>query len=208
MDEREFRNPSKIYRPSPFWSWNDELSEGELRWQIREFADKGFGGYFMHARVGLATPYLSDEWMNCIRACLDEGRRENLESWLYDEDKWPSGFAGGLVPAESDEYRIHFLTMERAEAEDLTRLLKEEMVQAIFEISLSSGRIENFIRIAKPEDFSGKGHLFIFKVKAEKRGNNRFNGETYVNLLNPEVTREFIKVTLDAYAERFREHFG
>ncbi|RLI12914.1 hypothetical protein DRO35_01835 [Candidatus Bathyarchaeota archaeon] len=208
MDEREFKNPSKIYRPSPFWSWNDELSEGELRWQIREFADKGFGGYFMHARVGLATPYLSDEWMNCIRACLDEGRRENLESWLYDEDKWPSGFAGGLVPAESDEYRIHFLTMERAEAEDLTRLLKEEMVQAFFEISLSSGRIENFIRISKPEDFSGKGRLFVFKVKAEKRGNNRFNGETYVNLLNPEVTREFIKVTLDAYAERFREHFG
>jgi len=208
MNEEEFRNPSKIYRPSPFWSWNDDLSEEELRWQIREFADKGFGGYFMHARVGLATPYLSNEWMNCIHVCLDEGRKRDLESWLYDEDKWPSGFAGGLVPAKSDEYRICFLTMERVEDEDLTRMLKEESVQAVFEISFSSGRIEKFRCINKPEDFSGRGRLFAFKAKVEKRGNNWFNGESYVNLLNPNVTREFIRVTLDAYAERFKKYFG
>ena len=112
LNIEEFRNPGKIYRPSPFWSWNDKLDEEELRWQVQEFADKGFGGYFMHSRVGLVTSYLSSEWMDCVHACLEEGKKQNLESWLYDEDKWPSGFAGGLVPAKSDKYRIRFLRME------------------------------------------------------------------------------------------------
>lgn len=98
MNLSEFRNPRKEYRPSPFWSWNDRLDGNELRWQVREFAEKGFGGYFMHSRVGLTTPYLSRAWMKCIEACLDEGKKAGVESWLYDEDKWPSGFAGGLVP--------------------------------------------------------------------------------------------------------------
>jgi len=86
------KDPCKKYRPSPFWSWNDAPSPEELSWQVREFADKGFGGYFMHSRVGLATAYLSEEWMKCIKACLETGKKVGAESWLYDEDKWPSGF--------------------------------------------------------------------------------------------------------------------
>jgi hypothetical protein len=104
--KEEFRNPGKQYRPSPFWSWNDLLDPEELKRQVREFADKGFGGYFMHSRVGLVTPYLSEEWMRCIAACLEQGKISGTESWLYDEDKWPSGFAGGKVPAKGDEYRV------------------------------------------------------------------------------------------------------
>lgn len=105
MDIKEFKNPSRIFRPSPFWSWNDTLSPKELRWQLKEFATKGFGGYFMHSRVGLGTPYLSQEWMACIQACIEEGKKADVESWIYDEDKWPSGYAGGLIPAKSEKYR-------------------------------------------------------------------------------------------------------
>ncbi|GAG06817.1 unnamed protein product, partial [marine sediment metagenome] len=59
--------------------------------------DKGFSGYFMHSRVGLETTYLGKEWMKAVRACVRTGKKIGMESWLYDEDKWPSGFAGGLV---------------------------------------------------------------------------------------------------------------
>ena len=209
MDREEFRNPSKIYRPSPFWSWNDRLDEEELRWQVREFAEKGFGGYFMHSRVGLVTSYLSDEWMNCIRACLEEGRKMNLESWLYDEDKWSSGFAGGFVPAKSDEYRMRFLKVEEIKTKDVSRLLNDPSVQAIFEISFSSSQeIEKFKRITKPEQISGDGRLYIFKAEIDRSRSNWFNGETYVDLLNPKTTEEFLRVTLDAYAKEFKDDFG
>jgi len=209
MNMEEFRNPGKNYRPSPFWSWNDELDEEDLRWQVREFAEKGFGGYFMHARVGLTTPYLSDEWMKCINACLEEGKKVNLESWLYDEDKWPSGFAGGLVPAKSDEYRMRFLKIEEAKARDVSELLKDPSVQAIFEISFSSSqKLEKFKRVASPEEVSGTGRLLAFKVEIDRSRSNWFNGETYVDLLNPRTTEEFLRVTLDAYAEKFKNEFG
>ncbi|RJS91916.1 hypothetical protein CW705_03365 [Candidatus Bathyarchaeota archaeon] len=209
MDMKEFRNPGKIYRPSPFWSWNDELDEEELRWQVHEFAEKGFGGYFMHARVGLTTPYLSDEWMNCVNACLEEGKKMNLESWLYDEDKWPSGFAGGLVPAKSEEYRMRFLKIEEVKASDVSELLKDPSVQAVFEASFSqSQELEKFKRITGPEEVSGAGRLLAFKVEIDRSRSNWFNGETYVDLLNPRTTEEFLKVTLEAYAEKFKNEFG
>jgi len=209
MDRKEFKNPGKTYRPSPFWSWNDRLDEEELRWQVREFADKGFGGYFMHSRVGLATPYLSAEWMNCIRACLEEGKKQNLESWLYDEDKWPSGFAGGFVPSKSDEYRIRFLKVEEGDAKDVSELLSDPSVQGVFEISFSSPqKMKNFRRIIRSEEIRGDGRLLIFRIEIDRSRSNWFNGETYVDLLNPRTTEEFLKVTLDAYAKEFKDDFG
>src|SRR5437016_1957811 len=99
-----FKDPPASYRPSPFWSWNSALDDEELRWQIDQFKDKGYGGYFMHSRVGLVTRYLSDEWFHKIGVCLAEGRKLGLESWLYDEDKWPSGFAGGLATHGHPEF--------------------------------------------------------------------------------------------------------
>ncbi|MCS7120078.1 MAG: glycosyl hydrolase [Candidatus Bathyarchaeota archaeon] len=208
LSPEEFKCPGKTYRPSPFWSWNDALDISELKWQVREFAEKGFGGYFMHSRVGLVTPYLSNEWMECVRACVEEAKKLDLEAWLYDEDKWPSGFAGGLVPAKSDKYRARSLRMSEIRHEEVRQALKDPSVIAIFEAHLLPNyRIGGFRRIRKIRDITGKGVLLQFRVEIQQRS-NRYNGETYVDLLNPKVTREFLRVTLDAYAEHFKKDFG
>ena len=52
---------SVFCRPVPFWSWNDKLEPDELRRQIGAMQDAGMGGFFMHARGGLETEYLSEE---------------------------------------------------------------------------------------------------------------------------------------------------
>lgn len=108
MDDikKEFENPGKEYRGAPFWSWNDELEDKELIRQIVEMDEKGWGGFFMHSRIGLITPYLSKEWMDRIKTCVREAKKRGMGAWLYDEDRWPSGFAGGIVPAKGQEYRI------------------------------------------------------------------------------------------------------
>ena len=85
------------YGSIPFWSWNDKLEEGELRRQINIMHDLGMKGFFMHARGGLETEYLSEEWYDCIRACVDEAQKLGMEAWSYDENGWPSGFAGGKL---------------------------------------------------------------------------------------------------------------
>ena len=71
----ELSNPSNEYRGHPFWSWNDKLDPKTLRWQVNEMKRVGLGGYFMHARGGLITEYLSDDWFDCINACVDEGKK-------------------------------------------------------------------------------------------------------------------------------------
>ena len=98
------------YRSIPFWSWNDELETEELKEQIRWMKEQGFGGYFMHARAGLTTEYLGDKWFECVDACIEQGDALNMESWAYDENGWPSGFAGGIL-LEDKENRDRFLTI-------------------------------------------------------------------------------------------------
>ena len=112
LEERQrlFEKPIAKFRGKPFWAWNGKLREEELKRQIDIMKEMGFGGFFMHSRTGLETEYLGDEWFSLINACADYGKRKEMETWLYDEDRWPSGSAGGIV-TEEPRYRA---TMEEA----------------------------------------------------------------------------------------------
>lgn len=91
----------------PFWSWNDKLSIPELIRQIEWMADNGAGGFFMHARGGLKTEYLSEEWMECIKACAKKAAEVKIDAWAYDENGWPSGFAGGKLLDEEENHDLY-----------------------------------------------------------------------------------------------------
>ena len=98
--------PNK-YRSFPFWSWNDELDEKELVKQIDWMHDNGIGGFFMHARGGLTTPYLGEKWFSCVRACLKRAKELDMEAYAYDENGWPSGFAGGKLLEDENNRDCH-----------------------------------------------------------------------------------------------------
>ena len=118
MDLREvFRNPPSAFRGKPFWAWNGKLEEAELRRQIGVLQEMGLGGGFMHSRVGLSTAYLSDEWFRLVAAVADECGKRGMEAWLYDEDRWPSGAAGGLVTKDR-RYSLRFLECAVVEPSD------------------------------------------------------------------------------------------
>ena len=103
-----FQNPGSEYRGTPFWAWNCRLEKDELLRQLEVMKKMGFGGAHMHVRTGMATPYLSDEHMDLISECVDKCRDEHMLAWLYDEDRWPSGAAGGIVTKE-EKYRARYL---------------------------------------------------------------------------------------------------
>lgn len=107
-----FENVEKKYRPIPFWSWNEKLDCEQTRRQVRIMDEAGVGGYFMHARGGLLTEYMSDEWFDNVRAACDEGRARGMYPWAYDENGWPSGFGGGKVNGLGEEYQQKFLMVE------------------------------------------------------------------------------------------------
>ena len=112
LTEELFRNPTKEYRGAPFWSWNCRLDQEELLRQIDILHEMGFGGFHIHVRVGLDTPYLGKEYMDLIAVCAEKARKLGMTLWLYDEDRWPSGTAGGTV-TKNPENRVRHLLVTR-----------------------------------------------------------------------------------------------
>lgn len=113
---KELQNPPKKYRPVPFWSWNEKLDVNDTKEQIKEMDNAGIGGFFMHARGGLQTEYLSEEWFDNILAALDEGEKRQMLAWGYDENGWPSGFGSGAVNGLGIEYQQKYLRCKITDA--------------------------------------------------------------------------------------------
>jgi hypothetical protein len=183
MNKNLFKNPEATFRPAPFWSWNGDLQKKELQRQINEMAKKGWGGFFMHSRVGLITPYLSKEWHELVRVCAIEAKKTGTVAWLYDEDKWPSGYAGGIVPEENPEYRMKALA-------HVPKGLADPLTMTVLKSVVVEGRELDFCRYHSP------------------LGSPNFNGASYIDTLNPEAVKRFLEITVDGYQKEVGEFFG
>ncbi len=204
LDPSTFQSPPKTYGAAPFWSWNDDLQEDELVRQIGLMDEAGWGGFFMHARVGLITSYLSSRWFDCVKACVAEAKRRGMHAWIYDEDKWPSGFAGGIVPAQSPEYRAKVLWCL---VDHKPTHVRERLGAWI--ARREAGRLVDFQPAPDPDAFDPTTHAWvqIYPVTASL-DDLRFNGYCYFDALNPEAVRAFIESTYEAYAQAVGDAFG
>ncbi len=203
LDKKLFENPSNKYRGVPFWSLNDELEKDEIIRQIRLMKEGGLGGFFLHSREGLVTPYMTDEWMEIIETAAKEAEKNDMYAWLYDEDRWPSGFAGGMVPALDERYRPKALMLNMYERLDRVR---DAII--IFKGKLEEERITNLEIVGdKEKTEKGKIYLYFIKVKAPL-GQPWFSNYSYIDTLNPEAVSAFIKTTYDAYLKYVGQYFG
>ena len=197
-----FQNPTAEYRATPFWAWNCELDREELLRQIDIFKEMGYGGYHMHVRSGLSTPYMGEEFIELIRACIEHGKEKEMLSWLYDEDRWPSGFAGGLV-TKDPQYRqrlLEFVTDPKDIAGEDARLL------ARYDISLDDNKcLASYRILSEGEDASG---LLRYAFLTRIRPGPRYNNQGYVDTLNPRAIEKFTEVTHDVYAREIGAEFG
>jgi hypothetical protein len=200
--EEFWRDPPALWRDAPFWSWNAGLDPVRLRRQIESMKGAGIGGFFMHSRYGLRTPYLSEEWFACIAACIEKARAEGMAAYLYDEDRWPSGFAGGFITNDHPEFRLRFVqsvTTAPAAAED---------VLGRFALVLSeSGTLRSYRKLAKHEHVADGEQTRWYRVVEEPRA-PVYNGGTYLDTMNPTAVSEFLRLTHEQYAKRFAGEFG
>ena len=176
-----------LHASIPFWSWNDKLEDGGLRRQIQNMKELGMRGFFMHARGGLETEYMSDEWFHAIKVCIDEARRLGLEAWAYDENGWPSGFAGGELLKDKKNQAQGLIFEELSNfpqfSEDILGVYVVED-NIIRRVSAPCKR-NKYIVIRKKYDFS------------------------YVDVLNGEVTQKFISLVHQRYKREINgDDFG
>ncbi|HEX8235236.1 MAG TPA: hypothetical protein VF600_04715 [Abditibacteriaceae bacterium] len=116
FNREEFQAPGAASRIAPFWFWNCDMSEERVRHQVRQMAEAGCGGFFIHARQGLTLPYLSDDWFARVRLAVETAHECGLHAWLYDEYPYPSGIAGGLLTANRPELRARILHQSMLDA--------------------------------------------------------------------------------------------
>lgn len=193
LDAKLFQNPGAEYRCTPFWAWNCDLEDDLLRREIGYMKQMGMGGFHMHTRCGMSVPYLSDEFMAKIRLCVEEARKQGMLAWLYDEDKWPSGFAGGYV-TKKKENRQRFLVLTPTEPKDM-----DGKLLARYEITLDAGGYLSAYRRLKNGE-RANGTLWYAVEKCTEPGPwFHFNG--YVDTMNPAAIRDFIHITHDRYQE-------
>ncbi len=175
------------YGSIPFWSWNDKLEEGELRRQIRRMKELGMNGFFMHARGGLETEYLSDDWFHCVNVCVDEAKKLGMEAWSYDENGWPSGFAGGKLLDDKKNFALGMLTEIVAEFPE-----DEDTIAAY-----TKNEDGSYNWVTAPVDGCSE-YLRIY----------RQYDNSYVDVLDGEITKEFLRLTHDEYKKACGEDFG
>lgn len=169
----------------PFWSWNNALNEDELVKQINDMHSVGIGGFIMHARLGLSDEYLGEKWFSCIAACLKRARELDMEAWIYDENGWPSGFAGGKLLQNAD-YLARFLQLEKGNFEG-----------SAFAVFVSDEKL-GFCRVTAPKTgYAGEYYNIYLR-----------GSPSNTDILNPNVVSEFISATHEKYYERFKDSFG
>ena len=175
---RELRENSSTHGSLPFWSWNDRLEKDELIKQIHNMREVGMNGFFMHARFGLETEYMSDEWFEAIDTCVAEAKKLGMEAWAYDENGWPSGFGGG-------------------------ELLKDE---SNFQSFLEYGEREAFPRDALAVFCEKDGKWLRITDASQARGTLRCvwhrRNSSYTDILDERVVKKFIDSTYEVYKKR------
>lgn len=149
-----FKNIDKKYRPIPFWSWNEKLSTDETLFQIEEMEKQGIGGFFMHARGGLQTEYMGDEWFENVRACIEKCKGNGMKPWVYDENGWPSGFGSGKVNGKGVEYQQKYLRFEKGEKTTDTTIANIDGYHFYYEVNpfyidaLDAKVVKEFIKVS------------------------------------------------------------
>lgn len=201
--QQQWLSPSSIYRSAPFWSWNSKLDPDRLCRAIESMHEAGMGGFFMHSRYGLKTPYLSEEWFQCVSACIDKARELDMKAYLYDEDRWPSGAAGGLVTRDNPEYRIHYLLCADSDEPDVNC---EPLSH--FALEMDEGRLVSYEAIDAIDAPKPAGTIARAFVVHIGRDDGWHNDGAYLDTMNPEAVQEFIHVTHQAYADRYGKNFG
>ncbi len=178
----QFKNPDRIYKGTDFWMLNDELKDDEIRWQIKEFKDKGMNGFIARTYVGLRTDYPGPKWKHQIRIMLEEATKLGLRVTLQPM-RMPGGFKEGRPEDILDVIECvskDFFNSEDYWQSDYATILQE--YNGYYIITRRSH--------SKPDEETGE-----------------INGGI-LNLFDVEACEYYVKLCYEDMWEEFREYYG
>ena len=197
-----FADPPSDYRTAPLWDWNDKISEAGIDFHMKKFKEGGLGGVFIHPRPGLITEYISEDWNHLFDYTVRKGKELGMKVWIYDENSYPSGFAGGHVPAQMPESYNHGTGLGCEKQE----LFKPDTAKYDVILKLENNQ---FIDITATKDvyINKKGIFYLFKRTYGSKS-YWYGNFPYVDLLQKGVTQKFIDITMKGYEKYDKDEFG
>jgi hypothetical protein len=198
-----FENPPAEYRTAPFWVWNKEVTRGDIDRTLEDFQEKGIGGVFLHPRYGLITEYLSDEWWELVSYSLQKAKELDLKLWIYDENSFPSGFAGGHVAAQMPEANTEGIALKPYYTSSVQAPSNIGRIRHIFK---KEGDI--WVEVTNLEAEKGMQGEYCLLELNNYETSKWFGGYSYIDLLKPGVTEKFIEITMPGYEETLGAEFG
>ena len=220
LSKELFEKPTSEYRGAPFWSWNCKITKELIDHQLDVYKEMGIGGFMIHPRTGLETPYMGEEYMELVDYCNEAGKKRDMVCYLYDEDRYASGAAGGMV-TENVRFRQRFLLLSQKFQEDLceTRQEYEDKIDAgekpkgyyltsYWVLLDANGCLKDYKQIAREEAENFiEGKIWHGFVKLAKES-PWFNDQTYIDVFNKEAVNRFIEVTHQRYYDKIGKDFG
>ena len=200
--KEHIENPPSEYRSAPLWDWNDKISEEGIDFHMKKFKEGGIGGIFVHPRPGLITEYLSEDWDHLFDYTVRKGKELGMKVWIYDENSYPSGFAGGHVPAQMPESYIHGTGFSC----ELQEILKPDTGKYEAILKLENNSFTD-ITSTKESFTGGKGVYYLFK-KTYGSKSYWYGNFPYVDLLQKGVTQKFMEITMKGYEKFDKDEFG
>ena len=205
IDSNLFKNPPRSNSPAVFWFWNDEIQPDEVNRQLNEMCDKGVYEVVIHARIGLVTPYLSDQWMDCVDSAVKTAKKLNMKLWIYDENNFPSGYAGGLVLKENSDYCGKHLKRLNG-IQSVKEFMKGgDPLRFVAAYNIKTDTAHTSFSRAANEEITEDTVIFIWDYTYWRVA---FDDSYYIDVLNPKATQSFILHTHEKYRERFVNDFG
>jgi len=200
--QQQFPQPDAAYGSAPLWVWNTAVTHDIIDSMLLGFKDNGFGGVFVHPRPGLVTEYLGNAWFDNWQYALQKAKQLGLQIWIYDENSYPSGFAGGHVPEQMPS------SWNQGQMLHLTKVssLPDTAAQFYCVLKATGNGFED-ITARTNEEKNKTGDYYLFSKENYGRS-DWYGGYSYVDLMVKGVTEKFIEVTMKGYEKAVGNEFG
>ena len=217
LDPQTFSKPGPRFRGAPCWSWNTSVTGSLIMNQIDIFEKMGYGGFHIHPRLGMDAGYMDGEFLRLVRMAVEYGKQKGLSCFLYDECCSPSGTAGGEVTRDVRfrKRRLVFACEDLADVCGSREVFDREVREggrpkgyylASYRIVLRDGRLEEYERVSRASEPRSGFLRHAYVILGEE--NPRFNGQTYVDTMNKEAVREFIRLAYEPFYRELGTEFG
>lgn len=215
-------NPPRSLYPLLWLHGDERETEAVIRAEIAAMDEGGSGGFVIESRPH--SDYLGDRWWRDVGYCLDEAAARGMDVWIFDEEYYPSGIAGGRVLEGHPEFRMRVL---------IKRTSQWDSASAVYAPPPDGGHpMETLLRIICTTGPASGGKRAVFRTEREfaawrEEARRDGGGELWtvhvigltpswsgrmfdkmVDYIDPEVTDRFIELTYEETKRRFPAYWG